>query len=318
MPNPPSVYVLGSEGLIGRALTTALTRRSVDLTCVSRVFSTAPAPAKQMIGNVDDPDLLSVISVQADYVIDLVSHNPDFVRNLNSPTAEERANHEASIRIKTIAAGRPKRILIASSGGQIYGQDQLSPRKESGPYAPSSAYGRMKLELESLAISATRGTKSEVVIARPGNVYGPMQIFSRRRGLVGVAVRKMLLGRPLTLTGPPEAMHDYVHVVDVAEGMIAMLHDGEANEAYNIGTGIGTTSEEVVSLVRAAVGRASPESHLRSLPGDMSPDRVDSGALDCTKLTKASGWVPRVTLDEGIESVVEFGLSCINPVAGSL
>ena len=91
----------------------------------------------------------------------------------------------------------------------------------------------------------------------------------------------------------------YVHVTDVATGIMAVLERGDACNAYNIGTGIGCSNRDVLDLIKPLAKAAGHAMEVQV----QSPRRFDVAVnvLDSTRLHLASGWRPKIALAEGIQ-----------------
>jgi len=94
-------------------------------------------------------------------------------------------------------------------------------------------------------------------------------------------------------------VRDYIHVDDVASGVVAVLEHGESGGCYNIGTGKGTSNREVLNALAPHAKRSGHGIDVRVLP----PRKFDvpANVLDGSKLTGACGWRPAIEFGEGIE-----------------
>ena len=161
----------------------------------------------------------------------------------------------------------------------------------ASPTAPLSDYGRGKLAAERRLLERASSDRPQPLIVRPANAYGPRQTGERGQGLIAAAFASARDSKPLTIYGDGKQLRDYIHVDDVASGILAALDHGEPGNIYNIGTGIGTS---VVDLL-AAIG---------SVPVEWRQSRatdVEANVLDCSKLRQSSGWTPVISLAEGLD-----------------
>jgi UDP-glucose 4-epimerase len=118
-------------------------------------------------------------------------------------------------------------VLFASTGGAMYGEQDLLPTPETTFPAPVSPYGVAKLAVERYlhAYRAMHGLRS--VVLRYANVYGPRQNPHGEAGVVAIFARAVLDGRPLTINGDGLQTRDYVYVADVVHANMRALETAE-------------------------------------------------------------------------------------------
>ena len=104
--------------------------------------------------------------------------------------------------------------------------------------------------------------------------------------------------QPVTVYGKAGTVRDYLHVKDVAQGILAALQYGEAGKAYNIGSGIGRSNFDVLNAITPLAERAGFAVRL-----DIRPIRdydVPANVLDSEALSRAANWRPRVDFESGV------------------
>lgn len=208
------------------------------------------------------------------------------------PAATFEANVRLTWRVLDAAAGA--RVVVASTD-QVYGPAPPLPCPETAPLAPEGPYPASKAAADLLA----RSFGGDVVVARLGNVYGPGDRHGSR--LVPGAVSAVLEGRRPVIRGAGSAERDLLHVDDAAAALVALAAKGEAGEAYNVATGESHTVREVVDAVlRAAGSDLEPE-----VEGGAPPGEGGRRALDIAKIESATGWRPRIGLEEGLRRTIQ-------------
>ena len=98
--------------------------------------------------------------------------------------------------------------------------------------------------------------------------------------------------------GENGTVRDYVHVRDVASGILAAMEHGSNGEVYNIGSGIGRDNRAVLSAIAQLAEPAGYEVEV-----DIAPERpfdVPANILNFGRLLACSGWLPRVPFEEGL------------------
>ncbi len=216
------------------------------------------------------------------------------------PVHDLEINGGGTARIVALATQLGVRKLIyASSGGTVYGEPRSLPVTEDHPIEPRSNYGVSKYVGELYIQLAARSAGLEYTIFRYGNAYGPRQDPNGEAGVVAIFTGLMLAGQPCTIDGDGEQRKDYLYVGDIVRANLLALHAGPALVA-NIGTGVGTSVNEIYRALSAATGNTVPPRHGPPRPGD-----VRNFWLDCSRARAELGWEPTVPFDEGIRRTVE-------------
>jgi UDP-glucose 4-epimerase len=235
------------------------------------------------------------------YVIDLAYATVPKT-SYGDPIFDLRANVPGSVSLleESRAVG-VRRLLLVSSGGTVYGSSQYLPIDESHPTTPISPYGITKLTVERYALMFHKTHNLSVIIVRPSNAYGANQRSHTGQGFLATAIDCILSRRQIEIYGESGSVRDYIHVSDLAEGIIAAINCGINGEVYNIGTGIGVSNLDVISLLRPIAedrGYSVQISHVPSRSYD-----VEANILNCKKLTSVSGWKAKTSLQQGLTSM---------------
>ena len=188
--------------------------------------------------------------------------------------------------LAAMAAAECRRIIFSSSA-TVYGDPLYLPYDEAHPCAPTNVYGRTKRAAELLLADWARAVPgAAAVLLRYFNPVG-----AHPSGLIGEDPRgipnnlmpflaQVTVGRRERLgvfgtdydTRDGTGLRDYLHVVDLARAHVAALDHAAAQsgiEAFNLGTGTGTTVLEMLQAFSAACGRALPHERLPRRPGDL-------------------------------------------------
>jgi UDP-glucose 4-epimerase len=192
-----------------------------------------------------------------------------------------------------------RRVVLVSSGGTVYGPVESLPITENHPTCPISPYGITKLAVERYAMMYHRNEGLPVMVVRPGNAYGEDQRSGTGQGFLAAAINAILLGREIEIYGDQGTIRDYVHVSDVASGIVAALENGHVGKIYNIGTGIGASNLEIVSMLKEFAERDGFSVRVRILPPRGFD--VEANVLDSSRLWNDTGWTHRIGLKAGVE-----------------
>lgn len=295
--------VVGGGGFIGSHFVGLLIgsgRREVT------VLGRSPAPrfglaedVRYVSGNAADSTLMAELLSGCDELIDL-AYGTVPKTSFEDPINDLLTNLPATVTLlRQAGAARVAKVLLVSSGGTVYGNAEYLPINEQHPTDPVSPYGITKLAAEKYARLFYRTEGLPVIIARPGNPYGPHQTVERGQGFIGAAIAAILADRRIGIFGERGTVRDYIYIEDLAEGLLAVLDHGKPGDVFNVGTGCGRDNRQIIELLDAIVRRAG-----RTLEFDILPPRafdVDANVLDSSKLARVSGWQPKTDLVEGLE-----------------
>ena len=202
-------------------------------------------------------------------------------------------------------------IVIASSGGAVYGDARVLPASERLRPAPRSAYGAEKLCEETyLATFAHVGVRT--LALRFGNVYGPRQDGTGEAGVVAITATRLLEGLAPVVYGDGLQTRDFVYVGDVAEATVAALHTAHAGPV-NVGTGRETTVHDIVTGLVELTGSAADIEHRPARDGE-----VRRAALDASRAQRWLGWRARTSLMDGLARTAEFFAASAPAAAATL
>jgi UDP-glucose 4-epimerase len=196
-----------------------------------------------------------------------------------------------------VAAG-VSRFVFASSGGTVYGEPRWLPISENHPTEPICSHGVMKLTIENYLRVVHRIGGLETISLRMSNPYGEGQGV-KPQGFIGVLARRVKEGQFVDLWGDGSVIRDFVHVRDAAVAFEHVVAGQGMPGAYNIGSSRGHTLLEVIAKAERVLGRSVPVRRCSGRSVDVS-----ANVLDITKARKDLDWEPRVSLEEGLSSLL--------------
>ena len=210
--------------------------------------------------------------------------------------------------VRSYPADRRPKMVFASTGGALYGDDVPTPTAENAFPNPDSPYGVAKLSSELYLAYYARVWGLQHAALRFGNVYGPRQNPDGEAGVIAIFAKRLLAGQPLTVYGDGKQTRDYVDVTDVAEAFFvaataaALPAAGALHaRAFNVGTRVETSVLDLVRMLSAAVG-VEPTINL----APVRPGELRRSCLDPRKADRVLGWRSRVSLEQGLPRVVEW------------
>ena len=300
--------VIGGAGFIGRFVVEELLRRGDRHVVVVGREDDAPHLPAQVRYVQHPPDTTIELLVQTlssvDEVIDLAYATVPQT-SFQNPVNDILVNLPEAVRLFEQAAKLPLRKFVwISSGGTVYGSAQNVPQAEDHPTNPISPYGITKLAIEKYAHMYFHFSKLPIVCVRPANAFGPGQRVYAGQGFVGTAIASLLDGRTIDIFGEEGTIRDYLHVYDMATGIVAALIDGRPGEVYNLGSGEGHSNRHVVDMLLPLARTQSLTPEVRILPE--RPFDVKSNVLDVTKLHAHTGWQPAHVFRHSLQQTWEW------------
>jgi dTDP-glucose 4,6-dehydratase len=211
------------------------------------------------------------------------------------------------------------------STDEVYGSlaGHQAPFTERSPYDPSSPYAASKAAADHLVRACGRTYGLPYTVSNCSNNYGPYQFPEK---LLPLCVLNILEGRPLPIYGDGLQIRDWLYVDDHCRAIDLILHESAAGETWNVG---GATQDPNIAVVgalcdlvdeafgarpelakrfpRSPCARRQPArsliTHVRDRPGH---DR--RYAVDASKIRERLGFVPGVSLAEGLGQTVRWYL----------
>ena len=249
-------------------------------------------------------DLLDakVPALFADIRPDVLCHHAaqmDVRRSVSDPIFDARVNVLGFINL--LEAGKQsglKKVIFASSGGAIYGEQEKFPAAEEHPKRPASPYGVSKLTGENYLAYYHTTFGIPYVALRYANVYGPRQNFRGEAGVIAIFIDQLLSGSVPVINGDGRQTRDFVYVGDVAAANFRAL-DTPYVGGVNIGTGVETDLVTLYDKIRRQM-----DSKIDAVHGPAKEGEQRRSSIDCALAKKILDWSPKTSLDEGLGHTV--------------
>ncbi len=198
-----------------------------------------------------------------------------------------------------LAAGTRK-VVLAGSGGTLYGIPESLPVREGHPQRPISPYGVSKKAAGDYLhyYREVHGLEyTELLLA---NVYGPRQDPKGEAGVVAIFAGLLLAGKQCTIYGDGGQTRDYVYVDDVVDAFVRATERG-GGLLMNIGTGVETSVLELYGRMADLSGYRGDARFAPERPGEL-----ERSALDPGRAAIHIGWKPWTDLDEGLGLTLDW------------
>jgi len=224
----------------------------------------------------------------------------DVRRSVREPDFDADVNVLGTVRLlqNCVRYGLEK-VVFASTGGAVYGEQQQFPAPEDHPQYPVSPYGVSKLTGERYLHFYEVQYGISYVALRYANVYGPRQDPHGEAGVVAIFSGNLAAGRTSMINGSGEQTRDYVYVGDVARANVLALESEVQNGVYNVGTGVETSVNELYDrMCRLSRKNLLPER------GPQPPGEQRRSCVDPSRAARALNWWPEVDLDTGLKETL--------------
>lgn len=300
------MLVTGGAGFIGSNLVDALIDAGHRVSVVDNLSTGSEGNlnprAEFFRADIRDSKAMKRIfeSVKPDYVFHLAAQI-DVRKSMDIPLFDAECNILGSLNLITESlSGGIKKFIYISTGGAIYGEPQFLPATEEHPVNPECNYGISKHAVEHYLYQYGLNSGLKYTVLRLPNVYGPRQNPLGEAGVNAIFIHQMLTGVTPTIFGDGEQLRDYVYVGDIVNAIIAAMESGD-NDIYNIGSGAGTSVNEIYRHLQDIIGFKSAPVYSPPRPGE-----IYKIYLDASKAERELGWKPMVPFKEGLERTVEW------------
>lgn len=293
--------ILGAGGFIGVNLAQALILDGYEVFCFDRIHCRHwPQKVVPIRGEFVDipPELLAVLEDAIVYHL-ISSCRP----SQRTDTAADEVIYDVATTLRYLECTRGRKIrwVFVSSGGTVYGPDVLCPTREDAPTNPICSYGLVKLTLEKYFALYKKLHGTDFVVARVSNPYGPGQDPLRGQGVIAALIYRALAGQAVEIWGDGENVRDYIYIDDAVHGLIELAVSGKSGEIYNLSSGKGSTINELTNVINRVLGLRVNTNYADARISD-----VRKSILDSNKLHQLTGWIPKVSLDDGIKVTSEW------------
>lgn len=305
----------GGLGFIGSTLSIALVEAGANVTIVDsmipghggNLFNIEPIKDNVHVNFSDmrDEHSLRYLVQGKDFIFNLaaqVSH----IDSMEDPMTDLDINCRSQLSLlETLRAHNPKACIVYTGTRQVYGKPQYLPVDEKHPIDPVDVNGinTMAGEWYHLLYAKVYGMRCTVL--RLTNTYGPRQKISNvKHGFVGTFIRKALQGETIQLFGDGSQQRDFNYVDDVVEALLLTGTKAElSGEFFNLGDSAHYSLKQFAGMLQKLC-----TFKIETVPFPEERKRIDIGDYYASyeKFHKATGWKPKVNLEEGLKTTVEY------------
>lgn len=239
--------------------------------------------------------------------VEVVFHQgalPSVARSVEDPLTTHQVNATGTLLLLLAAREAKVRRVVFASSSSVYGDTPTLPKREDMPSKPQSPYALSKLIGEQFCRLFWQLYGLETVSLRYFNIFGPRQDpASQYAAVIPRFIAALLRGEPPTIYGDGEQTRDFTFVENcVHANLLAATTPGIAGEVFNVGAGVQTSVNDLFRLVRSLIGA----DHIEPIYAPPRPGDIRHSLADITKAQTKLGYIPRVSLEEGLERTVAW------------
>lgn len=294
--------VLGGSGFIGSHLVEGLLKKGYFV----RVFDNFRLGMANLQTVTDEVEIVNddflndnVVSRSlkgVDYVFHYISTTVPSTA-IKDPIYDVETNLIGSVKLlQGVVASNVKRVIFPSSGGTIYGEPTRLPVCETDAASPMDPYGITKLAIENYLKYFNSAYGLDYLVLRYSNPYGERQNPHGSQGVIPAFLNKIKMGERPVIYGDGSTVRDYIYVCDAIEATIAALERKTKDKVFNVGSGEGTSLNQLIDIMSDVVGLQIRPDYVRDFMV-----RVQKIVLDVSRIREEVGWKPSTALQEGIQ-----------------
>jgi len=306
--NAQRILVTGGAGFLGSHLCDRLVEQGNDVICLDNFFTGDKRNIAHLFGlsnfELVRHDVTFPLYVEVDQIYNLACPASP-VHYQSDPVQTTKTSVHGAINMLGLAKRTGARILQASTS-EVYGDPEVHPQTEDywgrvNPVGTRACYDEGKRCAETLFFDYWRQHRLEIKVARIFNTYGPRMHPNDGR-VVSNFIVQALKGLPITIYGEGNQTRSFCYVDDLVDGLIGLMNsEAGITGPVNLGNPNEFTIRQLADKVLAQTGSGS-KIELKPLPEDDPKQRQP----DITLATKLLNWGPKVHLEAGLDTTIEY------------
>lgn len=318
------ILIVGGAGFVGTELTKQILAAEaaqiiiVDNLLSSEITQVPESPRIQFIqGSITEDAILYALPNDLDYVFHLATYHGN-QSSIDDPIKDHENNTYTSLKLFNHIYRFPalKKVVYAGAGCTIakktFEDTPATEEQEEVSLYLDSPYQMSKIFGEFYGNYYFMRYQMPFVKARFQNVYGPGEILGAGiwrgnintvwRNVIPTFIYKALHHEALPIENNGIATRDFIHVADIAAGLMACALKGEPGESYNIASGIETSIHDLAMMINTLTDNPTKLALQPARAWDRSGKRHGSTAKAEQKL----GFKAQMALELGLEKTVAW------------
>ena len=204
-------------------------------------------------------------------------------------------------------AGVQKYCFLSSNTVYPPGDDPMREENATGEFFDAyEVVAGMKHYSETMAklFSSKADRAMQVLIVRPGNLYGPHDKFSEGKSKVIPALIRRAVNKetPFTVWGDGQDIKDFLYIDDFVEGLLMTLRLDGQFEVINLASGNSVRLQEVIEKILVL----SQHSDVKVTYDKSKPSMIPVRRIDVSQASERLGWVAKVDIEEGLSRTIDW------------
>jgi dTDP-glucose 4,6-dehydratase len=302
------IAITGGAGFIGSHLCEYFLAKSYDVFCIDNLITGSLENISHLFRTKEfvfmNHDIANYIHIpgEIDYVLNFASPASP-IDYLEHPIETLKVGSLGTHKSIGLAKDKGARYFLASTS-EVYGDPLVNPQPETywgnvNSIGPRSVYDEAKRFAEAMTMAYHRFHNLDVRIVRIFNTYGPRMRLNDGR-VVPNFVMQALHNEPLTVYGDGSQTRSFCYVSDLVEGIYRLLisdYIGPVN--------LGNPEEwKIIDFAKHIIELSGSKSKIAYKP--LPQDDPKQRRPDITLAKKLLGWEPKVKLDEGLKTTLDY------------
>lgn len=297
------ILVTGGAGFIGSTLVDKLIAEKNKVVVIDNLVSGKKEylnpQAKFYNLDICSPEVAAVFETEKFEFVYHLAAQIDVRKSVADPVEDNRINVLGGLNIlENCRVNKISKIILASTGGAIYGEAEEIPTTEYAPTYPLSPYGIHKLTLEKYFNYYYQVYNLNYTILRFANVYGPRQFKGGEAGVIAIFIDNAVKGKESSLYGDGLQTRDFVYVDDVVKALY-LARDIDCRGEINISLGKEINLLELIKGIESAIGVPLKIKKEAGKDGEQRRSCLNYG-----RAKAVLNWEPEVNLEEGIKKTI--------------
>ena len=252
-------------------------------------------------GDIRDAGLVDELASGVDYVFHQAALR--ITRCAEAPREAVEVLMTGTLNVLEAAVRHKIKKVVAASSASVYGEPSYLPIDEVHPFNNRTMYGAGKIANEQMLRAYYTTSGLPYVAFRYFNVYGP------RMDVTGVYTEVLVRwldaienGTPPLIFGDGEQSMDFVFVEDVARANVQAMQSDVTDEAFNVGTGVQTSLNQLcAALLKLTGSKLRPEHRATRTVANVTRRQAS-----IEKAERLLGFKAGISLEEGLQRLIDW------------
>jgi len=273
-----NILITGGAGFIGSNLALELEKEGNDISVIDNLSSSKKENLKGFHGSLIEADVSKSIRIENNF--DVIFHLASITdTTFQNNTEMYRQNLAGFLNMLNLAIEKKSKFIYASSAG-VYGNGPV-PMRENQKLEPLNVYAHSKKIIDDIAEKFF--DKLHIVGLRYFNVFGPKEDYKgKSASMIYQLGKRMMQGTRPGIFIDGEQKRDHIYVKDVVNATILAIN-AKKSGIYNVGTGIATTFNELISILNDALSTSMETEYFENPIKDVYQDNTQADTRNAEK-----------------------------------